>query len=130
MPRHARLDALGTLHHVMVRGIERTTLFRDDTDRSDLVARLARLAEQGALSVLAWALLANHTHVLLRTGSRPPARGMRALLTGYAGAFNRRHKRVGHLFHIRENGMAWLGGAQPPPSRLTPAGPFIAAHFL
>ena len=28
MPRQARLDAPGTLHHVMVRGIERTTLFR------------------------------------------------------------------------------------------------------
>jgi hypothetical protein len=26
---------------------------------------------------------------------------MRALLTGYAGTFNRRHKRVGHLFQNR-----------------------------
>ena len=37
MPRQARLDAPGTLHHVMVRGIERTTLFRDDRDRADFV---------------------------------------------------------------------------------------------
>ena len=44
MPRQARLDALGTLHRVMVRGIERTTLFRDDRDRADFVRRLAALA--------------------------------------------------------------------------------------
>jgi len=101
MPRQARLDAPGTLHHVMVRGIERTTIFRDDRDRADFVARLAGLAEHGALSVYAWALLPNHAHVLLRTGPRPLARSMRSLLTGYAGAFNRRHKRVGHLFQNR-----------------------------
>jgi len=85
----------------MVRGIERTALFRDDTDRADFVGRLAPLAEHGALTVYAWALLPNHAHLLLRTGQRPLARSMRTLLTGYAGAFNRRHKRVGHLFQNR-----------------------------
>jgi len=101
MPRLARLDAPGTLHHVMVRGIERTQIFRDDTDRADFVARVAGLAEAGALTIYAWALLPNHAHLLVRTGTRPLARAMRSLLTGYAGAFNRRHKRTGHLFQNR-----------------------------
>jgi putative transposase len=101
MPRQARLDAPDTLHHVMVRGIERTAIFRDDVDRADFVARVAALAEAGALTVVAWALLPNHAHLLVRTGHRPLPRSMRALLTGYAGAFNRRHKRVGHLFQNR-----------------------------
>ncbi|MCX5734648.1 MAG: transposase [candidate division NC10 bacterium] len=101
MPRQARLDAPDTLHHVMVRGLERRTIFRDDADREDFVVRLAALAEAGALTVYAWALLPNHAHLLVRTGTRPLARSMRSLLTGYAGAFNRRHKRVGHLFQNR-----------------------------
>ena len=101
MPRGPRLDAPGTLHHVMVRGIERAVIFRDDADRGDFLARLAALAEGGAVIVYAWALLPNHAHVLLRTGGRALARSMRALLTGYAGAFNRRHKRIGHLFQNR-----------------------------
>jgi putative transposase len=101
MPRQARLDAPGVLHHVMVRGIERTTLFRDDPDRTDFVARLAALAEARALTVYAWALLPNHAHLLVRTGDRPLPRSMRSLLTGYAGAFNRRHHRAGHLFQNR-----------------------------
>ena len=65
---------------------------------ADFVARAARLAAQGALTIYAWALLPNHAHLLLRTGARPLARSMRSLLTGYGGAFTRRHKRVGHLF--------------------------------
>jgi REP element-mobilizing transposase RayT len=95
------LDAPNTLHHVMLRGIERTTLFRDDGDRADFVTRLGSLAEQGAWTVYAWALLPNHAHLLVRTGSRPLPRSMRSLLTGYAGAFNRRHHRAGHLFQNR-----------------------------
>jgi len=101
MPRQPRLDAPETLHHVMVRGLERRALFRDDQDRVDFVTRLAALAAQGALTVYAWALLPNHAHLVVRTGTRPLPRSMRRLLTGYAGAFNRRHKRVGHLFQNR-----------------------------
>ena len=101
MPRQARLDAPNTLHHVMMRGLERRVIFTDDVDRADFVARLATLAEAGAFLVYAWALLPNHAHLLVRTGRRPLARSMRSLLTGYAGAFNRRHKRVGHLFQNR-----------------------------
>jgi REP element-mobilizing transposase RayT len=85
----------------MVRGIERRAIFRDDRDRDDFVRRLAELAAAGAVTVQAWALLPNHAHLLVRTGKRPLARAMRSLLTGYAGAFNRRHQRHGHLFQNR-----------------------------
>jgi hypothetical protein len=64
-------SATGTLHHVMVRGIERTAIFRDDTDRAEFLARLAGWVERGALTVYAWALLPNHAHLLPRTGAPP-----------------------------------------------------------
>ena len=50
--------------------MERTTLFRDDTDRTDFLTRVAAVADAGAWTVYAWALLPNHTHLLLRTGTR------------------------------------------------------------
>ena len=98
MPRGPRLDTPGVLHHVMARGLDRQSIFRDDHDRDDFVRRLAAVAEGGALVVYAWALLPNHFHLLVRTASRPLPRAMRSLLTGYAGGFNRRHRRSGHLF--------------------------------
>jgi REP element-mobilizing transposase RayT len=60
MPRLARLDAPGILHHVMGRGIERKQIFINDTDRSDFLDRLAALAEEGAMDVYAWVLMPNH----------------------------------------------------------------------
>jgi REP element-mobilizing transposase RayT len=85
----------------MARGLERRAIFRDARDRRDFVDRLARLATAQAVTVYAWALLPNHVHLLLRTGRLPLAGAMRSLLTGYAGAFNRRHRRAGHLFQNR-----------------------------
>jgi len=81
MPRGLRLDAPGTLHHIMLQGIERTTIFRDDTDWAAFVARLAAWGERGALTVDAWALLPNHAHLLVRTGSRPPRLPLATVVT-------------------------------------------------
>jgi putative transposase len=101
MPRGPRLDTPGALHHVMVRGIEGRPLFRGDADRRDFVDRLAKAVSATGLAVLAWALLPNHVHLLVRTGNRPLSAAMARLLTGYAGGFNRRHRRLGRLFQNR-----------------------------
>jgi REP element-mobilizing transposase RayT len=101
MPRLARLDAPGVLHHIIGRGIERRKIFYRDKDREDFVDRLAELAEKGAWTVYAWTLMPNHYHLLIKTKNQPLADNMRKLLTGYAVNFNRRHKRAGHLFQNR-----------------------------
>ena len=60
MPRLARLDAPGVLHHVIGRGIERRKIFLNDQDRNDFVDRLAALSSNGALEIYAWVLMPNH----------------------------------------------------------------------
>jgi putative transposase len=101
MPRQARLDAPGTLHHVMIRGIEGKAIFRDNRDRKDFVSRLGTLSRETGSRILAWALLRNHAHLLLFSGPSGLALFVRRLLTGYAQGFNRKHKRRGHLFQNR-----------------------------
>jgi putative transposase len=101
MPRQARLDAPGTLHHVILRGLERGLILQDDVDREAFVARLGTLAQATGTALYAWALLPNHAHLLLRSGPAGLPRFMRRFLTGYAVTFNRRHQRVGHLFQNR-----------------------------
>ncbi len=101
MPRGPRLDAPGVLHHVMVRGIEGRPIFRVAADYEDFRARVGALAAAETWVVYAWALLPNHAHLLVRTGKRSLPWSMRSLLTGYAGTFNRRHRRRGHLFQNR-----------------------------
>lgn len=101
MPRTGRLDTAGALHHVMIRGMERKQIFRDNNDREDFLARLEKLLPATQTSCFAWALIPNHAHFLFRTGNVPIATLMSRLLTGYAGYFNVRHKRSGRLFQNR-----------------------------
>lgn len=95
------MDAPGTLHHIMGRGIERTKIFRNRIDREDFLARLAGLCRDENLLVYAWVLMPNHFHILARTGRQPLSASMRRLLTGYVVNFNKRHRRAGHLFQNR-----------------------------
>ena len=101
MPRQARLDSPGTLHHVIVRGIEKRDIVNDKYDRKRMVSRLGDLAEETKTSVYAWVLMSNHMHILLKSGPAGLSRFMRRLLTGYAVTYNIRHKRHGHVFQNR-----------------------------
>ena len=101
MPRKSRIDAAGAVHHIMVRGIERRVLFRDEGDRDDFLRRLSAMLKETATVCYAWTLIPNHVHLLLKTGRAPLSQVMRRLLTGYAVSFNRRHRRSRHLFQNR-----------------------------
>ena len=101
MPRTARLDAPGVLQHVMICGIERREIFRNNKDREDFIERLEVLCPETEINCYAWAFLSNHAHFLFRTGRESLSRLMRRLLTGYVIGFNRRHGRSGRLFQNR-----------------------------
>ncbi|MGB5987072.1 MAG: transposase [Desulfobacterales bacterium] len=84
-----------------MRGIARQKIFDDDTDRSFFVERFGKIVSETVTDCFAWALIPNHFHLLLKTGSTAIATVMKRLLTGYAMHYNRRHKRYGHLFQNR-----------------------------
>jgi len=101
MPRQSRIDAPGALHHIIGRGIDRQKIFSDDTDYHNFLERLGDLLTASGTRCFAWALIPNHFHLLLRTGTASISNLMKRLLTGYAVNYNRRHRRVGHLFQNR-----------------------------
>ncbi len=69
MLRLPRLDASGTLHHVIIRGIEQGSLVRDDTDRTEFVNRMGLLAKGSGTSIHAFALMTNEANILLKSFS-------------------------------------------------------------
>lgn len=101
MPRKARIDAPGAIHHIICRGIEGQNIFWNEADRTDFLHRLEQILIETNTPCYAWALLPNHFHFLLKTGNAPIATVMLRLLSGYAGRFNRSHRRSGHLFQNR-----------------------------
>lgn len=101
MPRPHRVDTPGAIHHVMIRGVERRTIFLDDADRETFLDRFERLVLELGFGCIAWALLPNHVHLVLATGKSPLATLMSRLSAPHAQRFNRRNGRVGHLFQGR-----------------------------
>ncbi|MEK6742512.1 MAG: transposase [Nitrospirota bacterium] len=101
MPRRARLDATGALHHIMVRGIDKANIFRDAEDKTRFLERLGQNVQGSKCSIYAWVLMDNHVHLLFRSGKDGISAVMRKLLTWYAQYFNRKHSRKGHLFENR-----------------------------
>ena len=101
MPRGPRLDYPGTLHHVIIRGIEKREIVIDDDDREIFVVRMGEVAIKTGTTIYAWALMTNHAHILLKSGKEGLSAFMRRFLTGYSICYNRRHGRHGHLFQNR-----------------------------
>lgn len=62
MPRKARIDAPGALHHIIVRGIERRKIFYDDEDRDNFLERLGAILTDTETPCYACALIPNHVH--------------------------------------------------------------------
>lgn len=101
MPRTRRLDWKNAVHHVMARGVEKRSIFIDDSDRRRFVSRLGRYVEETGIDIYAWVLMPNHIHLLTRTSDIPLSKFMQKTLTAYAVYFNKRHDRTGHLFQNR-----------------------------
>lgn len=79
----------------------RRAVFRADRDMDHFLERLGEILQDTKTPCYAWALMPNHVHLLLKTGTVPLSTVMRRLLTSYALWFNRKHNRSGHLFQNR-----------------------------
>jgi putative transposase len=101
MARRPRLLAPGVLYHVIVRGNQRQKTFLSDGDYQAYLERLGRYRKRLGLTVYAYCLMPNHVHLLVETGAQPLSRFMQGLQQAYTQYFNRKHRKIGHLFQGR-----------------------------
>jgi putative transposase len=101
MARPLRIEFPGAVYHLTARGNERKRIYRDDVDRQHFLALLAQVVERFHVLVHGYVLMDNHYHALAETLEANLARVIRQLNGDYAQYFNRRHRRVGHLFQAR-----------------------------
>ena len=105
MARPLRIEYDGALYHVTSRGNERKPIFKDDTDRELFLDTLSQVTDRFNWLCHAYCLMSNHYHLVIETPDGNLSRGMRQLNGVYTQAFNRRHRRVGHLFQGRFKGI-------------------------
>lgn len=101
MARQPRLFAPGLLYHVIARGNQKRPTFLDDVDYRAYLRRLTLYRARHAVTLLAYCLMPNHVHLLVRTGDVPLAKFMQGLQQSYTQWFNRVHGKVGHVFQGR-----------------------------
>jgi REP-associated tyrosine transposase len=99
IPRSS-LPASG-VYHVTARGVARCAIFRDDVDRASFVQAMQRAAGLWRWKCHAYCLMENHYHLIVETTLKRLSGGFHHLNGVHAQRFNRRHKRVGHLFQGR-----------------------------
>jgi putative transposase len=101
MARPLRLEVPGALYHVTSRGNNKAAIFLDDEDRTLLLRILTSVNKRYHWFCHAYCLMRNHYHLVVETPDGNLSKGMRQLNGVYTQAFNKRHKKTGHLFQGR-----------------------------
>jgi len=101
MARPLRIEYPGAVYHITSRGNEKKPVYKDDQDRKNFLFILDKVNKRYQWLCHAYCLMDNHFHLLIETPEGNLSIGMRQLNGVYTQAFNKRHRRVGHLFQGR-----------------------------
>ncbi len=101
MARPLRIEYPGAVYHITSRGNAQGRIYLKAEDRINFLSILSDTTERYNWLCHAYCLMDNHYHLLIETLDFTLSRGMRHLNGVYTQSFNRRHKRVGHVFQGR-----------------------------
>ncbi len=101
MPRNAREKSNSGIYHIILRGINRQTIFEDDEDRKRFLYTINKYKAISSYSIYAYCIMGNHIHILIKTGIEPLYQIMRRLAGSYVYWYNNKYERVGYLFQDR-----------------------------
>lgn len=101
MARPLRIEYSGAFYHITSRGNSRQDIFKTKKDFLDFLDIFKDSIERYNWKCLAYCLMSNHYHLLIKTLDPNLSQGMRQLNGVYTQKFNYNHKTVGHLFQGR-----------------------------
>jgi putative transposase len=101
LPRKARQKSESGIYHIIMRGINRQTIFAEDEDCHRFLQTLKYYKELSGYQVFAYCIMKNHIHLLLKPGSEPLEQIMRRICGKFVYWYNQKYERVGYLFQDR-----------------------------
>lgn len=101
MPRRARIFSTTGYLHVIIRGIGKQIIFEDRTDGFYFLKLLKKYSLETDVKISAYCLMENHVHLLVNAPDDRIIVFMKKLCVSYAGYFNKKYDRVGHVFQDR-----------------------------
>ncbi len=101
MARPLRIEFPGAVYHITSRGNARLPIFEDFKDKRQILSLLDHVTKRFHWYCHAYCLMDNHYHLIIETLEANLSLGMRQLNGVYTQWYNRKYKRVGHLFQGR-----------------------------
>ncbi len=101
MGREARIEIPEGIYHVISRSIDERELFKERDDYEKFIHILEDSCNKFDVSVFSYALMINHTHLLIQTHKANLSKFMHKLNSSYAHYFNKKYLKKGHLFQDR-----------------------------
>ncbi|MFH1549443.1 MAG: transposase [Planctomycetota bacterium] len=102
MPSPKRIVIAGMPHHIVQRGNNKSTLFPTTGDYDTYLALLCKFLQESGCHLLAYALMTNHVHLLLRPPDKDAlSKLMLKLNVTYVKYFQEKHRVTGHIFESR-----------------------------
>jgi REP element-mobilizing transposase RayT len=66
MPRTARRKSSTGIYHIILRGINRQTIFYDEEDNEKFIQTIADFKRVSGFSIFGYCLMGNHVHLLIQ----------------------------------------------------------------
>ncbi|MEL7567512.1 MAG: transposase [Dehalobacterium sp.] len=101
MVRKARQKSESGIYHIILRGINKQSIFESDEDRMKYLQTLERYKELCGYKIYGYCLMSNHIHLLIETGKEPLEQIMKKISVSYVYWYNSKYQRCGHLFQDR-----------------------------
>ncbi len=101
MPRKAREKSKSDIYHIIMRGINRQQIFKENEDCHRFLQTLKFYKESCGYQVYAYCLMSNHIHLLVKVGSEPLEQVMRRICGKFVYWYNDKYDRIGYLFQDR-----------------------------
>lgn len=101
MPRKPRVQQPGMIHHVIVRGNNKESIFRQDADKIRYLQLIIRYRERDLFKLLAYCIMDNHIHLLIKQGAVSLSKSMQGIQQSFTQYYNRKYNSIGHVFHQR-----------------------------
>ena len=100
-PRRPAYQA-GPYYHIYNRGAHRESIFRNEDNYLFVLLKIKHYCRELALTLIAYCLMPNHYHWLVRQdGEQPAGRLAQRVFNSYTKAYNKRYVRQGTLFEGR-----------------------------
>ncbi|MFE8700858.1 transposase [Cytobacillus sp. FJAT-54145] len=101
MPRRARKKSSNGMYHIMLRGINKQSIFEDDEDKHKFLSILKKFKDISRFELYCYCLMDNHVHLLMKESEESISITIKRISSSYVYWYNMKYERCGHLFQER-----------------------------